>query len=148
MTIHTLARRVEAVNVDKITTDSLNETESDRVELNREQMQSGIRSDGSDILPSYSPTTVFLKRLIGQETRWVTLYSEGDFQARIKSDVTGDSIITESTDWKNEKLKRKYETSRGKLFGLSHDFKVEYISKSLRPVFNGKITNVTGLKFR
>jgi hypothetical protein len=147
MTINSLLTRVQALDTNKVSVEAIAETSPQRVELNREQLGSGLRSDGSDILPSYSDYTIQIKKMKGQETRFVNLKDTGDFWAAIKSDVSGQVITTESTDWKNEKLKKKYETSKGKLFGLNKDSKIEYIDKDLRPVFNQKIEEKIGLKF-
>lgn len=148
MTIDGLLNRVKSLDTEKVSIEAVTETSPERVTLNIEQINQGYRSDGSEILPSYSDLTIHLKKLKGQETRWVTLKDTGDFYRGITSKVSGLTIDTESTDWKNDKLKKKYETSKGKLFGLGKEFKEEYIDKDLRPAFNGKIEEKIGLKFK
>jgi hypothetical protein len=147
MTIEALLTRVKTLDTEKVSIEAVSETSPERVTLNIEQINQGLRSDGSEILPSYSDFTIEMKKLKGQPYDRVTLQDTGDFYRGIKSDVNGLTIDTESTDWKNEKLKKKYETSKGKLFGLDKEFKAEYVEKDLRPAFNDKIEKVTGLKF-
>jgi len=148
MTINKLLSNFQSLDTDKVAIESITETSMQRVELNREQLGNGLRSDGSEILPSYSPYTVQIKKLKGQESRFVTVKDTGAFWAGIRSDVNGLRIIDYSTDPKSDKLKKKYETSKGKLTGLNQDSKNEYIVKDLRPVFNNKISKLTGLKFK
>lgn len=148
MTIETLLSRFKALDTNKVSSEAVSETSPERVTLNIEQINQGFRSDGSEILPSYSDFTIQMKKLKGQETRWVTLKDTGDFYRGITSQVQGLTIQTESSDWKNEKLKKKYETAKGKLFGLGKEFKEEYLDKDLRPVFKEKIEALTGLKLK
>jgi hypothetical protein len=148
MTINSLLERVKALDINKVSVDSLNDTSRDRETLNIEQINNGFRADGSPILPSYTELTIQIKKAKGQPYDRVTLQDTGDFYRGIKSSVNGNSIITDSTDSKSAKLKKKYETSRGKLFGLGKEAKAEYIDKDLRPTFNGKIEAATGLKIK
>jgi signal peptidase I len=148
MTINFLYDKIKALDINKISVDSLNETNRERETLNIEQINQGFRADGTPILPSYTQYTIQIKRAKGQPYDRVTLQDTGDFYRGIKSSAAGNSIVTDSTDSKTAKLKKKYETARGKLFGLGKEFKAEYIEKDLRPVFNQKIQVATGLKIK
>lgn len=95
-------------------------------------MISGIRADGSEILPTYIDFTIAIKQDKGQPTDRVTLRDTGAFQAAITTEVTQTHVITDSTDEKSAKLQKKYGK---KIFGLSEKFKAEYIRDNLRPAF-------------
>lgn len=146
MTIAALQRKVQKLNTDQLAVDCLTETKESIADLNAEQMFTGLRADGSDILPSYKDITIEIKKLKGQVTDRVTLRDTGAFYAGITTTVTQNSVITTSTDPKTEKLKKKYETSKGKIFGLGGEFRQRFIDEKLRPVFNKKIGEATGLK--
>lgn len=52
------------------------------VELNRDQLEDGMRSDGSQ-LPPYSPATVEIKNAKGQQTQPMNLRDTGSWQGRL-----------------------------------------------------------------
>jgi len=147
-TIHSLYNRIKAMDTDKIVHDSLNETKDTISDLNAEQMAKGLRSDGEQIAPFYKPLTIRLKQEfgtgIGSITDHVTLYNEGNFYKGIKTDIAGEKIITDSTDPKSAKIKKKYGE---KVFGLNERSNQEY-KERLQPVFLSKIEAATGLKMK
>lgn len=110
----------------------MKETKERIADLNAEQMVAGIRSDGSEILPSYTDLTIYLKEQKGQITDRVTLRDTGEFQAAITTEITETHVITDSDDPKAEKLQKKYGK---KIFGLSEKFKYEYLRENLNPAF-------------
>lgn len=95
-------------------------------------MISGIRADGTEILPTYKDITIAIKQDKGQPTDRVTLRDTGEFQNKVFAEVTDTHVITGSTDDKSTKLQKKYGK---KIFGLSEKFKYEYIRESLNPAF-------------
>jgi hypothetical protein len=146
-TIAALRRRVEELNMEKVAVASITATQDSIADLNAEQMIKGLRSDGSDITPSYTEYTKELKRLKGQPTDRVTLRDIGRFQAAMFTKLQGLEVITGSADLKSAKLEKKYSKSKGSIFGLSERFRAEYIRENLRPAFQKQITDLTGLKF-
>ena len=84
--------------------------------LNREQMMEGVTAQERPIAPAYSPYTQRLKRLAGQPSDRVTLFSTGAFQEGMFTKVEGDRLVTGSTDSKTDDLTAKYGES---IFGLT-----------------------------
>jgi hypothetical protein len=123
---------VEAFQVQKVAVKSLEQTKETIADLNVEQMISGIRSDSSDILPTYKDITIYLKKQKRQPTDRVTLRDTGEFQRLTYVRVTDTSVIIDSSDEKSDKLQKKYGK---KIFGLSDNFKSEYIREKLNPAF-------------
>lgn len=68
----------------------------------------GVRSDGTDIRPVYTPFTVRIKGMKGQPTDRVTLRDEGDFHASLRLEFQADEFEIVAGDWKEQKLKAKY----------------------------------------
>lgn len=68
----------------------------------------GVRSDGSNITPPYTPFTVRLKGFKGQPTDRVTLRDTGDFHDSFRLEFQADEFSIVSGDWKEAKLKAKY----------------------------------------
>ena len=143
MTIKAVLDRVQNFDASKAITEAIIETKDQIADLNAEQMNRGLRSDGSEILPSYSDLTIQIKKEKGQEFKHVTLKDTGSFYAGIEVTVTGDKLNITSTDSKTAKLNKKYSTSKGNIFGLSPKFKREYTR--LRPAFKKKVLAATGL---
>lgn len=134
------------VDVDKISVKVVSDTSESYSDLNAEQMSQGLRADGNEIIPSYRPLTIRMKQLfgkgLGRVTDRVTLYNEGDFYRGIKTEVKGLRIETTSTDAKRQTLEDKY----GDIFGLSPQFKQEYIEEYVRPFWSEIMQEQTGLK--
>lgn len=99
-------------------------------------MFQGIRSNGSEILPTYADLTIEIKKLKGQPTDRVTLFDTGSFYQKIKTNVSGQLVITDSEDEKSEKLKKKYGK---RIFGLSENYRSEYLRETLNPKFLASI---------
>jgi hypothetical protein len=121
------------------------ETSSDMITLNQGQMSLGVRSDGTEITPTYSDLTIMLKDEKGQETRWVTLRDTGSFWNDMFVDVGNNSYEMGSADAKATSLEKKYGK---KIFGLTKESrKEEYIPIYLLPALQQRITRRLGFKF-
>lgn len=145
-TIASLRRGLEALDEIKVAEDSVRETKEAIADTNVEQMMAGRRNDGTEILPSYKDVTIEIKKLKMQPTDRVVLRDTGAFQAAITTEVNGPNIVTTSSDSKTEKLKKKYNTAKGSIFGLGGKYKQEYIDEKLNPAFMKNIKKATGLK--
>jgi hypothetical protein len=130
-TIKNLRKRVQNFQVQEVAVKSLDQTKEAIADLNVQQMISGKRADGSEILPTYKDITIAIKKSKGQPTDRVTLRDTGLFQEKITTTVTANKVITDSSDDKSEKLQKKY----GRIFGLSENFKSEYLRENLNPAF-------------
>lgn len=144
-TIVGLLNRVKAFDASKAAVAVISETKETIADLNVEQMNKGLRSDGSEILPSYTALTIEIKKEKGQPTDRVTLQDTGDFYKGVYVDIEGDKIKTFSTDEKAAKLNKKYSKAKGNIFGLSNPFKREYLNEKARPNFKAKVLLGTGL---
>jgi hypothetical protein len=84
--------------------------EADVVRLNAEEQlyAAGVRSDGSDIEPPYTPFTVRLKGFRGQPTDRVTLRDTGDFHRSFRLEFNADEFEIVAGDIKEQRLKAKY----------------------------------------
>lgn len=145
MTLHELQRRLTAFDIASEVQDSIVATTDAIAELNRGQMFIGKRSDGTEILPTYSDMTIEIKELKGQPSDRVTLRDTGDFQDNIFVDVNSESFVIDSSDEKTAKLEKKYGD---KILGLSKESKSEeYIPLYFLPELQKRITGKLGFKF-
>jgi hypothetical protein len=113
--------------------------------LNQGQVSLGVRSDGTEITPTYSDLTIMLKDEKGQESRWVTLKDTGSFWSDMFVDVGNNSYEVGSADAKSESLEKKYGK---KIYGLTKESKSEeYIPLYLLPAVQDRITKRLGFKF-
>lgn len=142
-TILSLLKRFEAIDTDKICVETMEESTGAIAEKNKEQLFSGENAEGSEIKPGYTPFTIAIKQSKGQPTDRVTLRDTGSFYQGIYVNVQNEQIVSGSTDVKTLKLLDKYGNE---IFGLNDRFKIEVIRETVRPLFNDKIENATGLK--
>lgn len=97
------------------------------IDMNIEQLYSmGERRDGREITPYYAPATVAIKKKKGQRTDHVTLRDTFDWQASFFVQYYPDGFEIKASDWKTERLKRKYGDE---ILGLQ-DGMVEYLCKN------------------
>ncbi len=148
-TISNMIAAVKSLNIEKVSVDSLEETSEQRVEANRLQMSKGLNAEGGIIGTYKSREYAAFKQGMGSQAPFgiVDLRLTKEFSEAIKSSVTGNTIITDSTDSKSPALQGKYNRN-GNIFGLSTTYKADYISKDLRPLFQSKVSQQTGLKFK
>ena len=131
-TINSLLQASEKVDLPFLLENTLYETAPAYVDLQREQMFSGIQSDGKEIqrigakYKGYSPRTIAIKEKKGQPTDRVTLKDKGDFYFEVFADARAEGIIADSADSKSMKLQEDYGD---KVFGLADPSKQAYINK-------------------
>lgn len=118
--------------------DSFNETSEDWVDLNREQMLNGINSDGELIgnyaSAIYSEVKHRMNPLAGEGN--VDLKLKGGFQDSEYAIAKGNEIFSNSSDYKNSALEKKYSK---KIHGLSIEYKRVYIFKPYWGVLRTKL---------
>lgn len=135
MTPLDLLGRLQNINVDRAAKMSLGQTREIFLDLNREQLLSGIRADKSKITPEYAYFTRRKKQEQGRDPDVVTLYDTGDFYRGMFLDVGSDLLEVDSTDYKSGELQEKYGE---KIFGLTDDSKTTYLGE-IFPIFLQKI---------
>jgi len=142
-TIYDMMKRLEAVDVMELAAESIEDTKSDMVEWQKEQLFAGKKETGGSIKPFYRPATIKEKKKKGQPTDRVTLRDKGPFYNAVFVDVRQTTFIIDSADRKTPFLVNRYGES---IFGLGGIFKIGYIS-DVRPVWEKKIEDKTGLTF-
>ena len=113
--------------------------EAEIIDLNTNQLFSGLDANTQAITPSYRPLTITIKRQKGQPTNRVTLKDTGNFYAGFEVRFDNKYFAIFSTDDKAEKIERKYGKD---VFGLDQDamFEVaEYIKQDLQNAFRKQI---------
>jgi len=93
------------------------------LDLQREQMKKRqVASNDNPILPEYSSKWKSIKGLT-----YPNLYDTGSFQNKFVFSATKDKYDIHSTDWKNEKLVKKYSRVNP-LFGIAPSNKIKAYS--------------------
>lgn len=142
-TINNLLQAAVKVDLPFLLENSLIETAPVYVELQREQMFSGIQSDGKEIqrigakYKGYATSTIKIKEKKGQPTDRITLKDTGSFYADTFADARAEGIISDSADEKSAKLQEDYGS---KIFGLADSSKQAYIN-NVRPEFIRQTTD-------
>ncbi len=148
-TILGLYRKVSALDTEAVIESAIVQTKEVIADLNAEQMNKGLRADGSEITPSYSPLTIAIKEEKGQPTDRVTLKDTGDYYKAIRVEVSsGGETKVINNDPKAEKLNKKYSKAKGNILGLSDPYRREYLNDHLRPTFSKNIEEAIGLKLK
>ena len=145
-----LVDNLNRVNVKDIAEETIRGRREIIADINASQMARGKRSDGSDILPSYSELTISLKKEksgLAGVTDHVTLFDTGAHYRALYADIRGDEIEYGSHDEKSGKLQKKYDTSRGSIYGLDNDSREDLVEGFLRSDFETEIEKITGLKY-
>jgi hypothetical protein len=97
---------------------------------NAEQLNQGLRGDGSVITPPYAALTKQIKSLKGQPIDRVTLKDEGNFHKGIKAEIGNDSISMFGQDEKTTILEQKYGVE---IIGLTESNVVELGQEVVKP---------------
>lgn len=144
--IKRLYDRVQTLDVNNVAFDSLDSTSDEIARLNTEQLFEGKNANGEQVGTYRSELYAEQKNRMNPKPGFgnVDLRLTGDFYQRITTNVTGDSVITESTDSKAARLKEKYGDE---IYGLNTIFRARFKRETLSPVFRRNITDITGLKF-
>lgn len=133
-----MSRKFEALNTDQVIEEVLIESTGQMADLNAEQINQGVKADGSQ-MPDYSFRSVFQ---YGKPPGPIKLRDTGAWQQGLYARVAGDKIEFSSSDGKNDKLIDRYGNQ---IVGLSEKFKAEVIRESIRPGVKQKIFDATGL---
>lgn len=143
MTITGLRQRLQSLDIEKVASNSLDETKDAFVELNKEQMFEGKNKQGDPIGMYQSKQYSAYKNALNPKPGYGVpdLKLTGAFYRGIKMDVSGVRFTVVSTDSKSSALENKY----GDIFGLSTPFKSEFIDRSLQPEFIKEVKQSLGL---
>ncbi len=137
--------KLQTVDVDFEAAEGFNDASKEYERLNTEQMFLGKRSDGSEIEPPYTPTTVGIKKRKGQPFDRVTLKDTGLFYKNLDAFADNDKIYIDSDTPYTDKLVEKYGT---KIFGLDVDNRKDFVRGAYWSVIKRRFQTATGLNFK
>jgi len=128
----------ESLDTGKIVTEVMQESADALADLNAEQINTGVKADGSE-MPDYSFRSVFQ---YGKPPGPIRLRDTGAWQAGIYVKVEGDKVVFNNTDGKDKMLTDRYGEA---IKGLSEKYKAEGIREKVKPVFKEKMQAATKL---
>lgn len=144
---HALYEVLTSIDHKKIASESIEETSEQLSDANRKQLREGFDRTGKRLRkyrsPKYARAKYGMNPLPGLGNPDLKL--TGKFHREIKTSVTGETIVTASTDGKALMLEKSYGPN---IYGPGGNYKNEYINEDLRPVWQNKIEMLTGLRFR
>lgn len=145
-TIFSVLRKVESLNVNDVAFDAMDAGAPEVAKLNTEMLEAGQNAKGDDVGQYRNEEYARMKNAMNPKPGFgrVDLRLTGSFYRNMVTSVVGDAVITESTDEKAAELAAKYGDD---IYGLNRTFKARFVSETLRPDFNRRITDITGLKF-
>lgn len=130
VTVLDMMKRFERLDLPAIATDSVQETKTDYLEQQRQQLYAGKDSDGNSITPFYRPATISRKKKKGQPTDRVTLKDHGDFYNSLYLDAMGSGGFDIKSD--DPKAKWLFERYGLQILGLGGGFRMVYVEE-LKP---------------
>jgi hypothetical protein len=146
-TVKAMIARLRVFDVDKEFKIILGRNNHELVKSQQKQMLHGLNSEGKAIGAYkgviYAEEKYAMNPLAGKGI--VDLNLTGDFYNAIFTDITGDSIIFDSSDSKSSGLESKYDVY-GKIFGLNAASKKELINNVLLPDLLEATRQKTGMQ--
>ena len=124
-------KEFESTTKDDLLLLAVKRNEKELFRLNQSQLQAGVDGQGEEITPPYAPATIRYKIEKGQPYDWVTLRDTGEFYRNFRAVYGSDFFYLTSSDYKREKLLRKYGTE---IFGLDEGA-LEDFTQFLKPAF-------------
>lgn len=140
-TIKGLLKRIEAVDTETICVESVRDSADRMADLNAEQINTGLKADGSQ-MPDYSLRSVVQ---YGKPYGPIRLRDTGQWQQGLYVKVQGSDVTFGSTDSKDQMLRDRYGDN---IEGLSEQYKGEAIREAVRPNFRKRMQDATGLKMK
>lgn len=146
-TINNLRRKFESLDTDTVVRRSLENTTEQLANTQAEQMMRGLDANGNPIGQYRSPVYAEVKNRMNPLPGFGVpdLKLTGAFYRGITAKVSGELVITDSTDPKSADLQKKYGKE---VFGLDGQYKGEFIREALRPEFGALMEQATGLKMK
>lgn len=136
-----LLNKIEAIDTDAICERAVDDSVNVMADLNAEQINSGLKADGSE-MPDYSLRSVVQ---YGKPYGPIRLRETGAWQAGLYAVRQGDSVVFKSSDPKDGMLTGRYGDD---IEGLSEKYKNEAIREAVRPAFKKRMEEATGLKMK
>lgn len=145
MTPRQMLDNIRRKTFDQILDEVLEETMSFLLDANTEQLRKGKLNDG-DSLERYRSAAYldYKQRVLGTyraEGGAADLFVEGDFYHGFKGVVKSLYIEVYSTDWKAEKLEKKYSSD---IYGLSQE-SIAIVKQQILPELQKRLRNAIGI---
>lgn len=144
-TINNLRRKFEALDIDKVARKSMENTTEEMANIQAEQMMHGFNSFGNKIgqykLEPYAEKKNRMNPLPGFGVPDLKL--TGAFYRGINVKISGEMVITDSSNIKSEGLQKRYGPE---IYGLDEQYKGEFLREALQPEFGSLMEQETGLK--
>lgn len=150
MDIGALFESLNKISIDEAVKETIEYTIPELIDLQTEQMQKGIKSDGERIEDKkgvyypYSTPYAKKKSAMGLQTKVVDLFVTGDFYHNETAQFSGDSIIFNNIDEKNAKLERQYGKE---IHGMAPETIQKYVEDTFSSVFKDKLKKQSGIDF-
>lgn len=143
-TIAAIKKRIDSLNISDQSQIAIDETREQLILKQQIQMLHGLDAKGEKIgkyrNPKYAAAKFAMNPLAGEG--YVDLRLTKDFFNAQFVDVRTDVFVIESGDEKTDALVKKYGED---IFGLSKDYKTEYVKEDLTPVFLNNVRKAVKL---
>jgi len=137
-----MMKRFERLDLPAVVAESVQETKTDYLEQQRQQLYAGKDSEGNSITPFYRPATITRKKKKGQPTDRVTLKDKGDFYDSLYLDaMNSGGFDIKSGDPKAKWLFDRYGPQ---ILGLGGGFRMVYVEE-LKPTLFTRVRERLGL---
>lgn len=132
-----LANAVAILDLADILEEVFDDVSEQIVDLQKEQLRSGIDAKGR-LMPDYHPLTIMKKKEMGVtlEHKGIILFDEGDFYSGIFKGSNKGVLSLFSIDYKTEMLINRYGKD---IFGFNND-SIEKLKEIVVPLVKEKIT--------
>jgi len=131
-----LLRKLKSIPTKEFVAEIVQENKHILEDLNAEQLESGIDSNGNIITPGYSALTKAIKAAKGQPIDRVTAKDTGDYHSAIRVQAESNGFKMGNGDWKARKLSDRYGPLMGltaeNITGFSHDVVKEEMTEKVR----------------
>ncbi|WP_234735322.1 hypothetical protein [Tellurirhabdus bombi] len=131
------ARPLEQLNPERALAEAMRQHRQDIIDVQQDQMYSGVESTGSPIEPFYSHFTKQIKEEKGQPTDRVTLKDTSSFYNKMRTKTTQKQTEVTSSDSKTGELVEKYSEN---IFGLT-PANTNTVGQWVKPTFQKIIKN-------
>ena len=131
-------------NWPKLISDALEKTKEIALDIitDDQLFKEGIDGDGNKLPLPYAPFTIDIKKLLGQPTDRITLKDTGSFHDGFFGNISGDNIITGSSDSKSSQLHNDWGKS---ISSMTKENAARYARGDVLPVLQDSTKKALGL---
>ncbi len=133
-----------AKNWAKLRSDALEKTKEIALDIitDEQLFDKGIDGDGNKLPLPYAPFTIDTKKALGQPTNRITLRDTRSFHDGFFGNISGDDIITGSSDSKSSELHKDWGQSISSMTKANTE---KYARENVLPILQDSIKKVLGL---